>query len=277
MERLLRRAITTIRERYDEPLSLDDLARSAMMSKFYFLRTFRCFTGITPLRFLSAVRIHEAKRLLFATHLNVAEVSVQVGYGSLGTFTRRFTECVGLPPTLYRQVARGEATHPATHKASSTMHEIPSATHETSRPSRYQVSMMSGTISATPNLTSPIFIGVFENLIPQGKPIAHTEITRPGAWQLPAVPSGSWHLLAAATADDDAPDGTGVRGPTGRPLLVAISEKIRMQSGEHIQLDMALRPLDWSRPPLLVALPGVEGTAALTSTAVTSTVVTPLR
>ena len=109
MEALVRRAVTTIRARYEEPLSLDDLARTATMSKFHFLRTFRDITGVTPGRFLSAVRLHEAKRLLLGTGMDVAGVSVQVGYGSLGTFTRRFTECVGMPPTQYRRLARGES------------------------------------------------------------------------------------------------------------------------------------------------------------------------
>jgi AraC-like DNA-binding protein len=247
---MVRKAITTIRERYDEPLSLDDLARSATMSKYYFLRTFRCYTGMTPVRFLSAVRIHEAKRLLFATPMNVAEISVQVGYGSLGTFTRRFTECVGLSPTLYRQVARGEAAHPASKRTPGTSH--------------CQFGSISGTISAAAGPSSTVFIGVFETGLPQGQPIAHAEITRTGPWRICPVPSGSWHVLAAATTDEDLPSSTCTEGPTGRRLLIAMSEQIRVPSNTHVQLDLTLRPLDWTSPPVLVALPGVERDARQT-------------
>ncbi|CAM5566892.1 HTH-type transcriptional activator RhaR [Streptomyces glaucescens] len=114
MEHLAQGAVITIRERFHEPLSLDDLARSVMVSKFYFLRVFRRITGVTPGRFLSAVRLHEAKRLLADTRLNVADISAQVCYSSTGTFSRRFTASVGISPTQYRRISRGEcAEHPA--------------------------------------------------------------------------------------------------------------------------------------------------------------------
>nr|ABS50455.1 NapR1 [Streptomyces aculeolatus] len=98
MEHLVRHAVTTIRERFFEPLSLDDLAQSVRVSKYHFLRVFTRVTGVTPGRFLSAVRLHEAKRLLLSTSLTVADISAQVGYSSTGSFTRRFTESVGLSP-----------------------------------------------------------------------------------------------------------------------------------------------------------------------------------
>ncbi|MGI5519976.1 helix-turn-helix domain-containing protein [Micromonospora sp. CA-259024] len=244
LESLVRQAIRTIRERYEEPLSLDDLARTATMSKFHFLRTFRNVTGVTPIRFLSAVRIDEAKHLLFATSMTVAEISVQVGYGSLGTFTRRFTECVGLPPTTYRRVSRGMAEHET----------------ESGRPWRagHQLGALSGTVQAAGDVASPIFIGVFETNIPQGRPVVSTTITEPGAWRLPAVPAGSWHLLVAATPADEPVD----REPAGHRLLVATADDVRVMPGAQVHLDVTLRPLDWIRPPLMVALPGVEALRA---------------
>lgn len=244
LENLVCRAISTIRARYEEPLSLDDLARTATMSKFHFLRTFRNVTGVTPIRFLAAVRIDEAKRLLFATSMTVAEISVQVGYSSLGTFTRRFTECVGLPPTAYRRVSRGMAVHET----------------EDGSPwnAGHQLGTLSGTVQATSDILSPIFIGLFERRIPQGRPVVFTTVSEPGPWRLPAVPSGSWHLLVAATAEHLPTD----REPTGRTLLVATADEVRVLPGEHIHLDFTLRPLDWTSPPLMVALPGVEALRA---------------
>lgn len=240
LERLVCKAIRTIREQYEEPLSLDYLARSATMSKFHFLRTFRDITGVTPIRFLTAVRIDEAKRLLFATSMTVAEVSVQVGYSSLGTFTRRFTECVGLTPTAYRRLSRGL-----------TPHETDGAPP---RVDGHQHGSLAGTVRAVSDTSSPIFIGLFEQRIPQGRPVVSTTVSAPGRWHLPAVPSGSWHLLVAARGDDRPTD----RQSTDRTLLVATADGVRIRPGTQLYIDVTIRPLDWISPPLMVALPGVE-------------------
>jgi len=207
LESLVRQAIGTIRERYEEPLSLDLLARTATMSKFHFLRTFRDITGVTPIRFLAAVRMDEAKRLLFATSMTVAEISIQVGYSSLGTFTRRFTECVGLSPTAYRRASRGIAV----------------AETEGSRPwsTGHQLGTLSGTVQATAGTSSPIFIGLLERRIPKGRPVAFTTVSEPGPWRLPDVPGGTWHLLVAARAEQLPTD-----EPAGRILLIATADEV---------------------------------------------------
>jgi AraC family transcriptional regulator len=101
-EAAVRRAINAMRENLSDPLNIDDMARVAMFSKFHFTRVFQRVTGISPGRFLSAVRLQEAKRLLISTKLNVADISLRVGYASVGTFSTRFTKSVGVPPTTYR-------------------------------------------------------------------------------------------------------------------------------------------------------------------------------
>jgi len=232
----IRRAIDAIRDRYEEPLSLDDLARSAMISKFHFLRTFRRVTGVTPGRFLSAVRIHEAKHLLSTTTLSVADISIQVGYGSLGTFTRRFTECVGLSPTAYRRVAQGEplpedgATHPLRDRPAGSL---------------------SGHIHATPPAESPIFVGVFDSPVPRGRPVTSRLIEQPGPFRLTTVPAGRWHLLAAAVG----PTADGHSVPS---LLLGMSDELRITPGRHVQVELTIRTPDWRYPPLLSVLPGIE-------------------
>lgn len=242
MEKLVRRAIATIHAHYDEPLCLDDLARTATMSKFHFLRTFRSFTGVTPVRFLSAVRLHEAKRLLFATELDVAEISVRVGYGSLGTFTRRFTECVGLPPTQYRRMARGE--------------RIPMAISAPMGSSGAHSGALSGTVHGLPHASSPVFLGIFESRIPQGQPVACATGEHGGRWRMPAVPSGSWYLLAVCAADH--PPEASIMSSPEQPLLVGGTGPIRVSPGTDSRVDVRVRPLDWAHPPLLIALPHFE-------------------
>src|SRR4051812_16414952 len=90
LRRAVERAIQHMNENLSEPLTIDDLADVAMFSKFHFSRIFRNITGIPPGRFLSAVRLQEAKRLLLSTSLTVADISSQVGYSSIGTFSTRF-------------------------------------------------------------------------------------------------------------------------------------------------------------------------------------------
>ena len=78
MNSAVQRAIRFIRENYSEPLSLDDIAGSAIMSRFHFCRIFAGATGVTPGRFLSAIRIYEAKRMLLNTAMNVTDVITQL-------------------------------------------------------------------------------------------------------------------------------------------------------------------------------------------------------
>ena len=85
------RAISTMRENLGEQLTVDDMARAAMFSKFHFTRIFQRVTGVSPGRFLSALRLQRAKQLLVSTSLNVADISLRVGYNSVGTFSSRFT------------------------------------------------------------------------------------------------------------------------------------------------------------------------------------------
>src|SRR5688572_1243423 len=99
-----------MRDNLGEPLTVDDLARSAMFSKFHFTRIFQRVTGVSPGRFLSGLRLQRAKELLVSTSLSVADISVLVGYNSVGTFSSRFTRSVGMPPSRYRRRA-GLASH----------------------------------------------------------------------------------------------------------------------------------------------------------------------
>ena len=98
--------VTDIYARFREPMTVADMAHSARYSKFHFTRMFQRAVGIPPGRFLTAVRIQEAKRLLLSTPLSVGEIAARVGYSSIGTFSAKFKSSVGLSPTDYRDVAR---------------------------------------------------------------------------------------------------------------------------------------------------------------------------
>jgi len=88
---------------YAEPLDLPTLAAIAHVSKAHFIRTFRATFGETPHRYLQRRRVERAMFLLRATNRNVTEVCLDVGFSSLGTFSRIFREIVGEAPSTYRE------------------------------------------------------------------------------------------------------------------------------------------------------------------------------
>ena len=98
--------LETVEERYAEPLSLDDLAAQAGISKFHFGRLFRRAMGTTPHAHLVAVRLDAAADLLTSTDLGVAQVAARCGFASASHFTTVFAARRGSPPTRYRQLHR---------------------------------------------------------------------------------------------------------------------------------------------------------------------------
>lgn len=102
---LIEQATGYIRAHYAEPLSLDALLAQAPVSKSWFLRLFRQYTGTTPYNFLLSTRITRAKELLVLTDFAVSEVAHQVGFGDESNFSTRFTAMVGQSPQQYRKSA----------------------------------------------------------------------------------------------------------------------------------------------------------------------------
>src|SRR5262249_59817472 len=87
----------------DEPLTLDDIARQAFLSKFHFLRVFKTAFEDTPLRYLRRRRLEAAERLLARTDLSVTAVCYRVGFESLGSFSSLFRRHAGLSPNAFRR------------------------------------------------------------------------------------------------------------------------------------------------------------------------------
>ncbi|MGS2806980.1 helix-turn-helix domain-containing protein [Nocardia sp. MW-W600-9] len=107
----LRRARDLIDRHYADPLDLDDLARAAGVSKYHFLRAFAAVYGRTPGAYLAERRIERAQDLLRATNLTVTEVCMLVGYSSLGSFSSKFRQLVGVTPSEYQARFADGAPH----------------------------------------------------------------------------------------------------------------------------------------------------------------------
>jgi len=111
---LLRRVRDRIDREYAQPLDVEALARGVHMSAGHLSREFRLAYGESPYAYLMTRRIERAMALLRRGDLSVTEVCFAVGCQSLGTFSTRFTELVGMPPSTYRrEAARGAQGIPA--------------------------------------------------------------------------------------------------------------------------------------------------------------------
>ncbi|MEE1823995.1 AraC family transcriptional regulator [Streptomyces sp. BE20] len=101
----LRRVRDRIDREYAQPLNVEALARDVNMSAGHLSRQFRAAYGEAPYAYLMTRRIERAAALLRRGDLSVTEVCFEVGCASLGTFTTRFTELVGMPPGAFRRQA----------------------------------------------------------------------------------------------------------------------------------------------------------------------------
>ncbi len=244
--RAVERVITTARERLCEPISLRDMSRVAYLSTFHFNRVFHQITGLPPAKFISAMRLDEAKRLLLNTNRSITDICFEVGYNSLSTFTRRFNQRVGLGPREFRYLA--DRITPASVE-SLFAHYAELTGRATLYPS------VEGFVESPKSDGGPIFVGLFRVHIPQSRPVGGALLTSPGAFRLGPVPDGTYHLLAAAlprladTLGYLLPDSTSLSvGAGNRPVTVRNGRA----SG---RFTVSMRPMVLTDPPLLISLP----------------------
>lgn len=269
MQSTVRQAISSIHARYYEPITLNDLASEVFISPFHFSRVFARATGVTPGRYLTAVRLFEAKRLLLTTSLTVSDVVCSVGYSSVGTFTTRFTRAVGMTPSRYRDPEVRELLLAiAPH-----FQRLPSleALREAGR-SCGNVGGGDGTISGRiqfPLGTQPgnVLVGAFAEKIPQCAPVAFTGMTGVQSstdYTLRDVPAGRWTVIAVAQHP--------AYGSSPAGFSIGVADASATISGyEQVPVRIRMRPLQPTDPPIAITLasrtarptvPGAAGNAA---------------
>lgn len=237
-ERAVLRAIEVMRERMGEQLTVDDLARAAMFSKFHFTRVFQRVTGVSPGRFLSALRLQQAKMLLISTGMSVTDISTHVGYNSVGTFSSRFSRSVGMSPTTYRRRLGFAPVLPV----------LPARGGRTCE----------ATLSCRVRLTEPddnavVFVGIFPDRIPEGRPVRCAVLSDREQVRWDGIPPGTWYLLAQSASPDEQllQDGP---NDAGRSVAVATHGPFSVHPGWSASLDLVLRPTRLLDPPVLLAL-----------------------
>lgn len=244
--RAVERVITSARERLCEPISLRDMSRVAYLSTFHFNRVFHQITGLPPAKFIAAMRLDEAKRLLLNTNRSITDISFEVGYNSLSTFTRRFTQRVGLGPREFRYLA--ERITPASVESL--------CAHYAEQSGRAPLSpSIEGFVDLPQQDCGPIFVGLFPAHIPQSRPVGGALLTWPGVFRIGPVPDGTYHLLAAALPR--LADTLGYLLPDSASLSVGTwnGPVIVREGRANGPFTISLRPMALTDPPLLVSLP----------------------
>ncbi|MER5950773.1 AraC family transcriptional regulator [Streptomyces sp. NPDC001904] len=240
MDNAVERAIEYMRERYDEPLSIAQIASRVLLSRFYFTRMFKDETGISPGKFLAAIRIGRARHLIETTSMSVTDISLAVGYNSLGSFTNAFTAGVGVSPGRLRRGAWDAVPRPG--------RQAPGAR-----------ATVAGTVALPPGFgNARVFVGAFATPVIQHPCAAWSVIDvpagRPSCYSVKDIPEGQWHLRAvavAAGADGDEPARTTLLAGFGRAPVTVCAHHVTSAA-------VRLRPALSTDPPVLLALPALE-------------------
>ncbi|MDS0137739.1 helix-turn-helix transcriptional regulator [Amycolatopsis sp. CM201R] len=247
MQLAVQQAISAMRDRYFDPITLGQIAAEVFVSPFHLSRVFAELTGVTPGRYLTAVRLFEAKRLLLTTDLTVADVVSSVGYNSVGTFTSRFTKAVGMTPTQYRSPEVRELLL----AVSPDFHRVPPAE---ALPGASGLPVQgAASVSATVDLPAAaapanVLVGLFAERIPQCGPVAYAAQAGVGSTRLTIsdVPPGRWTVLAVAE---------GAHGGGAESIyLGTVRQPVAVSPGGATRVSLRLRELQPTDPPIAITL-----------------------
>ncbi|HMC30965.1 MAG TPA: AraC family transcriptional regulator [Candidatus Angelobacter sp.] len=238
------RVIEVMRNQIDQPMTLQQMAKIGFASPYHFNRTFRQVTGVPPFQFLYALRLEAAKRLLTQTQKKVIDICYEVGYNSVGTFTRRFAHVLGVSPTRLRKLARGR------NKSSSAAAKIGRLSEQEKSGVR-----LTGYVAVPEDFRGLVAIGLFATPIPQGKPVSCTLMKGGGVFSLDGVRDGDFYLFAVGLSHP-------VNGSVCFDYATALrggGQSIRIfQSAIEGDTSLQLRPPSAFDPPVLLVVPRLK-------------------
>jgi AraC family transcriptional regulator len=224
---------------------LESMAKRAMMSRFHFSRVFKETTGISPERFLAALRIEQAKKLLLDTTTSVTSVCFGVGYRSLGTFTRLFAEFVGISPSGFRKLRTEFCSQNALGRLQS--HFMRPAVNGPVTPLRGMLHLPAAFMGCA-------FVGLFESPIPERHPLSGALLLNGGGFELDASAAPPTAYLLAV-GFPDLTDSMAFLLPPQKSILVASRRFEKQDLHPSRSYDLYPRALHIFDPPILVALP----------------------
>ncbi len=239
------KVIAYIQERIDEPLSLPDLSRHAGYSPYHFLRLFKFRMGMPPLYYISLLRLQRAKELLLSTDLPVRDIGLAIGQQSLGTFTTRFTERVGVTPAEFRK----QILHTDRQLLDLQMPDV----WKMQLPALGRHARVQGVVRAEVPFHGVIFLGLFARPIPEGVPLYGTLASTLGEFCISGVKPGIYYLMATAVSWDTGPSDillpfSTLRTRSRNPVIVD-------SDSSAVYIQVTLHPPKLDDPPILVSLP----------------------
>lgn len=232
------RSIALMRERMTDPLDHQRLARAALLSPYHYNRVFHQVTGVPPFRFLTALRMAWARQLLLSTENRVTDVCYTVGFQSLGTFTTRFGQLVGVAPQQLRALALAHGGRALSDLMCASVGAHPS-----------------GSIRTSDGTDCAVIIGLFRTPIPQALPVACAVAWAPGPFSLGPVAPGAYHILALGFPDAE----TVLDAMLLMPEQLLVSARRVVVSGHGPRLPevkpLTLQPPQVIDPPVVLAAP----------------------
>ncbi|USG63283.1 AraC family transcriptional regulator [Brevibacillus ruminantium] len=239
--------IAYIHRHIDEPLPLSRLARYVSYSPYHFTRLFKQTTGLSPLYYISSLRLQKAKDLLLQTNLSIRDIGLEIGQQSLGTFTSRFTERVGVTPSQFRNSALEADDHLRSLQKLSDWRSSHFTTIFSSN------NRIEGTVYAALPFEGVILIGLFAKPIPEGIPLYGTLLPSTGYFCFPDVKPGTYYLMATSVswgmqAKDILLPHTTLRTRSREPIIVKHGAFVPYQ-------EVMLYPPRADDPPILISLP----------------------
>ncbi len=238
-------AIAYIHQHINEPLPLSRIASHVAYSPYHFARMFKEKTGLSPIYYVSSIRLQKAKDLLLRTNLSVRDIGLEIGQQSLGTFTTRFTERVGVTPSDFRNQ---ETQAQGLFRSLQNLGQWQASATAVKQQGRIE-----GSVQAEVPFEGIILIGLFAKPIPEGMPLYGTLLFSLGEFCFTGVKPGIYYLMATSvswrtqTIDFLLPYST-LRSSSKEPIVVEPSSSVPHQ---HVMLH-APRLED---PPILVSLP----------------------
>ncbi len=237
--------IEYIHENIYDPLPLSKLAGYAGYSPYHFSRIFKERVGLSPLYYVSSHRLQRAKDLLLRTNLSIRDIALEIGQQSLGTFTTRFTERVGMTPSDFRNSTLQADDH---LRALQQLNHWP-AWHSASE----QYFKIEGTVEAEIPFEGIILIGLFAKPIPEGLPLYGTLLSSLGHFCFTNVKPGVYYLMATSVswgtqAVDFLLPQTTLRTRSKKPIIVGPHSIVPHQQ-------VMLHPPRLDDPPILISLP----------------------
>ncbi|WP_134748788.1 helix-turn-helix domain-containing protein [Paenibacillus athensensis] len=228
-----------------EPLPLAHLASFAGYSQYHFARIFKERIGLSPLYYVSAMRLQKAKDLLLQTNLNIRDIGLEIGQQSLGTFTTRFKERVGVSPAEFRQSAQQADRH------LSALQKL--TRWQTPQQRSPLCGIVTGTLHAAAPFEGVVLVGLFAKPIPEGFPLYGTLVSSLDSFAFTNVKPGIYYLMATSIswgskALDVLLPQTTLRTRSKEPIVVA--------SGHPVPpLRVELFEPRADDPPILISLP----------------------